>query len=303
MPLPFHEKLQKLKYMDFHAHDRHQWLTVDISEDDILGELERLPGAERYLGKYSRDDVMDLLERRGIMRKLSEMGFEDVGVEIRTDEVHTHRLYVYSGEKDYDHILIELRLREGFFSPRENFIPGFEIGRQRMIMVDWLMLQNPIRKFTADRPALPRQDHPGLGLLNDLIPVIIEAAKETGRAGILDTPEHYHGALFYSRWFHFINPEVEGRFLAMRRDLAGHPLHTASRAVDLGCLKNLCTGRYEKWVPGEQVLPVSELMVEYFQHEKYKEIKDKARLENSYRLDMEKYEQRMKEETVMEEMP
>ena len=171
-----------------------------------------------------------------------------------------------------------------------------------MIMVDWLLLQNPCKKFSRERPALPEQNYPGLGLLNDLIPAVLEAARESGRAGVLDVPEHYHGALFYSRWFHFLEPEMEGKFLAMRRDLEGTPLHIVSRCIYLDSLKNLSSGRYEGWVPGEQILPVSEPMQQYFRHQQYAEIRDRALRENRYQLDQKRCEQNLKQEVVAEDI-
>jgi len=292
MPAEFRRKLQRLRYLEFEGHDRHDWLTLELTDDELLDELRKAPKQDLYLGRYTEADVKEILARHGIINKLNGMGFDNIHVEIRTDEVYTHRLYVYYDQKDYDHILIELRLREGVFRPREQFVPELVIGPLPMIMVDWLMLQNPKKEFSDRRPALREQRHPGLGLLNTLIPIIVETARETGRAGILDTPEHYHGALFYSRFYRFFNPDVEGRFLAMQRDLAAIPLHTISQGIYHDCLKNTSTGQYEKWGPGEQILPVSAELTGYFRHHKYMEIRDAAFQNNRYELDLGKYELR-----------
>jgi hypothetical protein len=303
LPAELRRKLQKLRYLDFQGHDRHDWLSLDLSDDELLDELRRAPKTELYLGRYTEADVMEILVRHGIIRKLNQLGFRDVQVEVRTDEVLTHRLYVYYDKKDYDHILIELRLREGVFRPREQFIPELLLGPMPMIMVDWLMLQNPRREFDPERPALPEQRYPGLGLLNTLIPIIEEAARETGRSGILDTPEHFHGALFYSRFYRFFNPEMEGRFLAMQRDLAGPPLHTVSQCIYHDCLKNTATGQYEKWAPGEQILPVSQELKRYFHHPKYMDIRDAAYQNNSYDLDLDKCAEKARREEGAKDGP
>ncbi len=299
MPAAFRQKLQRLRYLEFEGHDRHDWLTLDLTDDELLNELSKAPKPDLYLGRYTEADVKEILARHGIIQKLHDLGFDNLEVEIRTDELYTHRLYVYYDQKDYDHILIELRLREGVFRPREQFIPELVLGPLPMIMVDWLMLQNPKKTFNAERPALPEQRHPGLGLLATLIPIIVETAGETGRAGILDTPEHYHGALFYSRFYRFFNPDMEGRFLAMQRDLAAFPLHAISRCIHHDCLRNAATGRYEQWAPGEQILPVSQELMRYFGHPRYMDIRDAAYQNNRYELDR----KRCEEKTAAEEGP
>jgi hypothetical protein len=296
MPAAFRRKLQKLTYLDFEGHDRHEWLTPALGDEELLAELKKVPPNDLFLGRYSEAEIKARLESHGITAKLQAQGFPAPMVEIRTDEVYTHRLYVYTDRRDYDHILIELRLREGIFAPREQFVPACPLGPLAMILVDWLMLQNPRRGFEGVRPRLPQQRHPGLGLLQDLIPLVIEVVEDSGRGGVLDVPEHYHGALFYSRWFRFFNPAMEGRFLAMQRDLGGLSLHVISNAIDQDCLVNLGAGKPEKWGPGEQILPICAELKAYFNHRQYQEARDRAFLANRYALDLERFERRAREE-------
>lgn len=284
----FRAKFQKLKYLSFEGHDRHDWLTLELSDEQLLTELSKSRDADLFLGHFPVSRIREELEKHGVLEKLKSLGYPEVVVEIRTDEVFTHRLYVHTGQRDYDHILIELRLREGIFQPRRQFIPDCPIGPLPMIMVDWLLLQNPRKSFGEDRTPLPQQRFPGLGLLPILIPMVREAAQATGRAGVLDVPEHYHGALFYSRWFHFLNPEMEGRFLAMQRDLADYPLAVISHTIDRGGLINKTRREPELWSPGEQILPLSQTLVEYFNHPRYQQLRDQAFLETSYDLDRQK---------------
>lgn len=288
----FRHKLQKLRHLEFESHDRHDWLNLGLSDEEILGQLKKLCGPELFLGRYTVDEIRAAFEERGIFKRLAELGFGRVEVEVNTDQVYTHRLYVHTGVRDYDHILIELRLREGVFKPRQQFVPDFDLESLPMIMVDYLLLQNPKKSFQPDRPPLPQQTHPGLGLLKDMIPLVNEVVKESGRAGVLDVPEHYHGALFYARWFRFFNPEMEGRFRALRRDLGAHPVHLASRCIYENSLVNETEKKYEDWSPGEQILPIAERLAAYFNSSGYREIRDRAERENRYRLDLDKYERR-----------
>jgi hypothetical protein len=290
----FNKKLQKLTYMDFDGHDRFDCINMDLSEEELLAEIAKIRSDDLYLGKYTLDEIKDIFTRYKIFEELEKLGYPDVQIEIRTKDVYNHRLYVFTEKRDYDHILIEMRLREGNFIPKQQFLPDFELGPMSMILVDWLMLQNPRKSFNENRPALPQQKYPGLGVLQNLIPLVMEVVKESGRKGVLDVPEHYHGALFYSRWFRFFNPETEGKFLAMQRDLGGHPLHIVSDAIFKDSLINTETGKQEGWVPGEQILPLRSELREYFSHRQYVEKRDEAFLNNRYELDLERYEEVLK---------
>ena len=42
-------------------------------------------------------------------------------------------------------------------------------------------------------------------------PLLEDLVKELSVDGVLDVPDHFHTALFYSRDFHFLEPEIEGR--------------------------------------------------------------------------------------------
>ncbi len=285
----FREKVARLQNLDFKGHDRHDWLNLDMSDEEILAELQKRADPDYFLGRYSRDEIKKRLMSRGILSRLADLGCPEVEVEISTDQIYNHRLYVHTGLRDYDHILIELRLREGNFRPKKQFIPGYVLGEMSMIMVDFLLLQNPGEKFSKDKPALPQQSHPGLGILKDLIPLVLEVVEETGRSGVLDVPEHFHGALFYSRFFKFLNPHMEGRFRAMKRDLKKYELSLVSECIFHDCLINTTNQEQEKWNPGEQVLPISDLLLNYFDHPVYKETVREAEQRNSYDLDMDRY--------------
>jgi hypothetical protein len=285
----FREKVSRLQNLEFEGHDRHDWLNLDMSDDEILAELQKRPDPEYFLGRYDREEIKRRLESRGILSRLAELGYPDVEVEISTDQIYNHRLYVHTGVRDYDHILIELRLREGNFRPKKQFIPGFVLGEMSMIMVDFLLLQNPAENFGEDKPALPQQTHPGLGVLKDLIPLVLEVVEETGRSGVLDVPEHFHGALFYSKWFRFLNPDMEGRFRAMKRDLKKYELSLVSECIFNNCLINLGSDEMEKWGPGEQILPISKVLRDYFEHPVYKQKAEEAKEKNRYDLDLERF--------------
>jgi len=207
----FREKLHKMNFLEFDGFDPGDCVTLDMSDEELFAELTKAPVTDLFLRRFDEAEIRELLGRFGILDDLEKMGYPEVEIEINTRRVYNHRLFVYFEVRDYDHILIELRLRDGYFRPAEQFVEGCEVRPMSLILVDWLMLQDPGARFTDDRPALPEQRYPGLGLLRNFIPMVREVVTRIGRQGVLDVPEHFHGALFYSRWFRFYSPEMEGR--------------------------------------------------------------------------------------------
>jgi len=88
----------------------------------------------------------------------------------------------------------------------------------------------------------------------------------------------------------------------MRRDLLGYPLHMASHGFGLNSVINKKTGRVEKWIPSEQILPLSDRLLEYFDHPGYQEIRDRAIEDNAYEIDVDKFEKMSKEQEELDEL-
>ena len=74
------------------------------------------------------------------------------------------------------------------------------------IAIEWMSLQNPYGEFTKDRPQLPGQQKPGLGVASKAVELLIIMAWRLNLSGLLNTPDHYHNAYLYSRIFYYLNP-------------------------------------------------------------------------------------------------
>jgi len=285
-------KAQKLEWLQFLGHDRVPGFTLDITPEELQVELAKIP-APLFLGRYTEDEIRVKLERNNILPELRRMGFEPVILKVETDGLVEHRILVHTGEVSYNKVILELRLREGVFKVRETISqihPELQsILRSDtfpMLWIDWLLLQNPRAQFSAERPSLPDQKYPGLGLLNLVVPLIGEFAQETHKQAVLDIPEHFHGALFYSKWMKFFNPEMQGKMQAILRDLAGYPVALLSWAIRVGGLLNISGNVYEDWKPGEQIYPLSQELEDYFNSAIYSELMQRAFEENHYQLDL-----------------
>ena len=265
------QKVQKLKDFVYLRHERHPQLDLDLKEEDFLYQLAKVNPTNLFLGRFSKDDLMGLLDEAGLLKLLTEQGFDNPVLEIDASDVLKHRATVYDGEVSPDRMLIDVRLREGVFRADNSYVEGMEDLRSiSMILIDWLTLQNPRKDFSTGKQRLVHQRKPGLGIFYEFAKLVDLFSTIAGKEGVMDVPEHYHGALLYSKLFHFWNPAMEGKLMAMKRDFADMPLYEATWAVFLDCCINADTGEVEKWSPGEQIKPVSDRMKAYFSHHDYK---------------------------------
>lgn len=200
----------------------------------------------RFLGYYSPQGLELTLERAGLLDHIRQLGF-DPRLEVDLDNPGGETLRLY-GDRRQSELLIELRARID-----RGAVPGLTLLR-----AEWLLLQNPRAAFTAERPPLPGQRHPGLGLLGDVMALLVIACDRLHLDGVVFVPAHYHVAVQGRRLLRFASPAHEGRFRAVSAALAGLPLAAASAAVEAGRLRDAETGRPLRWEPMPMLIPVSE---------------------------------------------
>jgi len=285
-------KTQKLTNFEYIRHERFPELDLGLREEDFLYQLAKVNPTNLFLGRLSESEIEETLNKTGLFDLLAQRGYSSPLLHVDSTNVLEHRLCIYDSEKSPDRLLIEIRMREGMFRPKKRFIEGMEhINDVPMILIDWLTLQDPGREFTPDKPRLVHQRKPGLGIFYDFTKMVDLLAKTASKEAVMDIPEHYHGALLYSKLFHFWNPAIEGKLKAMIRDFASVPLHRATWAVFLECCVNSNTGETEKWEPGEQIKPVSDRMKEYFHHPDYRRQVDEAFESSRFHIDEPKLEE------------
>jgi len=291
----FQIKTQKLINFNYVRHERYPELDLGLNENDFLYELAKVNPTNLFLGRFSKEEIQEILTKEGLWDLLAQRGFKDIVLEIDASNVLEHRLGIYNGEASVENMLIEIRLREGVFRPKKHFVPeSDEIRDVPMILIDWLMLQDPTKEFEPDKPRLVHQRKPGLGIFHDFTNLVDLLADSAGKEAVMDIPEHYHGALLYSKLFHFWDPGMEGKLKAMMRDFKSVPLHKATWAVFLDCCLNCETDEDEKWEPGEQIKPVSKRMKKYFDHHEYKKQVDEVFESASFKIDEDRLDEAMK---------
>ncbi len=205
--------------------------------DDIAEQLGiATPRRRLLLGFYSADGVEHALYRYGLLQELRRMGYGPFRVELREEGIGqgARLVDVPSGQT-----LIETVLQRR------------EIAGARMLYVHWLALRNPRARFSPERPQLPGQDVPGLGLAREMTEVLARVAARLGLEGLAFRPAAYHLAYGGRETLRFVDPARQGRFEALVEALAGLPLAEATRAVADGRVR--LDGKPYQWEPDEMV--------------------------------------------------
>ncbi len=234
-----------------------------------------------FLGRLDPESLRRELDEAGVLAGLAVRGYERVA--IRTSiESKEHRLRILPAGGST--ALVDLRLSEAstlFKEPRLGRL-GLEV--LSFLTMNWLTLQDPDRPFPPERPRLPGQDHPGLGLSRALYTRLLLWAEDWGKDGLLNFPEYYHNAAIYTPAFRFISPAREGRFLALRRDLAPRSLSEASWAVHDGRVLEDPDSRVLVWQAAEMVAPVSPDVRRYLEAADYRRATEEAAARLRFRV-------------------
>jgi hypothetical protein len=90
--------------------------------------------------------------------------------------------------------------------------------------------------------------------------------------------------VFYSSLFRFLSPLRQGRFEALRRDLASLHVAQASAAVEESHVVEEPGGRRYRWEPGEMVAPITDGLRAYLESEDYARAAATASAAVRYRL-------------------
>lgn len=265
------------------------------SEGELLFELSGQNPENRLFGRFDAEEVRSRLGRAGILPGLARLGYADPLLVLECGDPAEQRVCLYAGARSRDRLLLEARLSLGRFHPRKAIGAFTEESTFRMLLLHWLSVSDPDRPFSIARPRLPGQQRPGLGLLAPILALLRDVGRELGIDGVLDIPDHFHTALFYSRGFRFLEPEKEGRFQAIARDLQGAPLALVSEAIDFGCLCDAATAEPLPWDPAEQVLAVRGPLRRHFLSAGYRQARDRAFAEVRTAVDWDRYRAKIAE--------
>lgn len=240
-----------------------------FTEQDLEQDLQR-EGSNRLLERFTENEVFEALNEYGVLEQLSQKGYIDPRLVIRSLDPFRQSVKLLesaSSPEDDDHMLCELRV---FDAHVKGLCPATgDTMDMDTLVIDWLVFQDPRGQFSPDRPQLPGQKYPGLGIMRPCMQAILDLARQTGKEAVINIPEYYHNAVLYTPAFHFFSPFVEGRFWALQEFLAGLSLAEASHAVSAGKIWNEAKGEVFVWKPHEQMLGITDRVKNYFDSEEY----------------------------------
>lgn len=215
-----------------------------ITEADLADALG-MPGAHehRLLGYYTAAGAEYALYRFGIIEQVRRLGYTDLRVSVDRVSVGD-RMQVHGTADGQEHLIFE-----GVYArTRVHPPPGVRLESDpEVLFVHWLTLRDPRQSFSIDRPQLPGQETPGLGLAREAGHMLGLMADRLGLAGVALQPAWYHVAYATRHHFHFVDPARQGRFEALVRDLEGLALLECTRAIAEG--RVLVDGVPYAWEP------------------------------------------------------
>ncbi len=188
----------------------------------------------------------------------------------------------------------EAYLRKTTYIAKPTFASDIAGQAFTLIIIDWLMLQDPTAHFSEHRPRLPGQRFPGLRIGRKVLDIFHNMALRLKCDGLLNIPEHYHNAYFYGKAFKFFNPQSEGHFRAIQRDMRHLRLNKAAWGIEWECLVEVNSAQYWQWFTDEQVFPVSDRLKAYFESEEYKNKVEESIQNVRFCIDDKKFEQQRK---------
>lgn len=214
----------------------------EIDLDDIAADLRLAPRKrDRLFDFYTEEGLELVFEQYGILEHLRRLGYEDFRVEVSNDP-SGERVRLFGHARGMEHLLIEVVVER-----RKIGASGASAvsRRDEVVYVHWLTLRNPLAHFDEKHPGLPGQEVRGLGLAREISGLLGRMAARLELAGVAFTPSHYHMAYAARAHCRFIDPERQGRFEAMLRDLGNRPLAEVTRAVAEGRVR--LDGRPYTW--------------------------------------------------------
>ncbi|MBZ5536555.1 MAG: hypothetical protein LAO31_11410 [Acidobacteriia bacterium] len=242
-----------------------------LSESEMLSQLPQAIGPSLFLDHFTFDEVSAQIESTSFLSAMKKKGVPIPRVELMRVDPDEHRLIVFDDSESEPVKMIELRL--ALTRMEVPALAGYSTlpSLFEMLAINWVMMQNPRAAFTENRPQLPGQEHPGLGLGQKCQEFLVHLGAELRRDGLVNHPQYFHNAMFYRDEYYFIDPRRQGELLAMFRDLARYPIGMASQAIADGRLIDVQRQIRVEWDPEGMVCPIHNPLGDYFQSREYRE--------------------------------
>lgn len=254
-------KLRNRKYRSIARHLTDYILTKEeggdeYTEGDLFMDLTSSRGTQKFLGVFSNKGIHLSLLNFGIYDHLEKKGLENPVLDIDTSDPYKHRLSVVHEIGDKEIISLEAVLRRTTLKlPSLNSVT---VETREFILVEWLLLQNELKKFSRKRPQLPGQDYPGLGISTLIFEILYWTGRRLKVDGILFLPNFLHTALFYGRRMLMIDPRKQVKLYTFDKMLRSQcKLDQLTWACAEGHLIDKRKNEPYLWAPAPITIPIS----------------------------------------------
>jgi len=258
----------------------------DLDENDLFNLNIGQRGDNLFLGFFSKNGLRIIFEKYKIKKKLNKLGFNNLHLDINTSDAYKHKVIVKNVVDGTEENLIELVVRKDVLEIQMPFACKLNGNKYEVLTVEWLKMQNPRDKFTAKKPKLPGQEFPGLGIGSQALELLVMAARRLGLMGVVNIPDHYHNAFFYSKIFHYENPKDEARLMAIIRDTKGYHISNVAWAIERRLLIDKNKNKLFKWFVERQVLPLTKEWRRLYASKEYKDYVKKK--QKKYQFEIQK---------------
>lgn len=177
-----------------------------------------------------RENILELLEITGVLPEIRKKGYQKIQLEISGMGQDFQRLALISDKE----ILLHLRLsiQEYRLEINDYFF------KEKYLVVNWLQTRHP-KSLSMDKCRLyPGQDVPGLGIFHQISDFIGFLILSLRLNGAVIRPEYFHDAVLFSKKFHFLTPEAQALFIALRRDFKNESIREISTYLHSGKIQN-----------------------------------------------------------------
>lgn len=219
---------------------------LDGDERALVGDKD---SGRRFLDFYGDEGLRIALDRYGILPAIARRGYRDVSVVVRVRD-DRHSVFLETPVDGAMVRVLELVVRRDVLVPRVP--PGLPPLRERyqVLTIDWLLLRDPKARFSAERPRLPGQDHPGLGVGWRMMSMLTRVVWRLELDALVTVAEYLHNAEYYAREMPYFDPTHAGRLralLALLREREGLTTAQASWAMHWGHVLDGKTGAPLAW--------------------------------------------------------
>ena len=267
-----------------------------IEEEEIYSDLAEKKGSSLFLGKYTENVVLEILERNRFFKKIKRKDLWPLNYELdSSDFPPLQKLLVFYEAKTPENVIMDLRIREGRFRFKDELASSISNAEFSFLILDWLTVQNPLRRFSRERPPLPGQLHPGLNLGRRTVDIFADLGKLNHNDGLMAFPAFFHIALVFFPRCRFVNPEKMGEVLAIWKTFGKVGFSKLAWIVHLGSLRK-DDGTVYKWESEEQVYPMCKELKQHFHSKAYKQLTKDAMKRHSFTVDLDGFARKFEAE-------